>query len=104
MKMSPAPWSFRHVEVSRPPGMTQTTAPGVTVAGHATLLPVLGSTQWPSFPRSPLGAVPAGGFALGRPLATGMDSKSGAGAPALSRDAPGLSDQPFKVPPLTVIP
>src|SRR5437879_6032300 len=98
--MSPPPWRFRQVELLPPPGMNQTTAPGVTFPGQAIPLPVVGSTQWPSLARSPRDGVPAGGLALGRPAATGTDWNSGAGAPLLSRGAPEFRAQPFNVPPL----
>src|SRR6266852_3995355 len=77
--MSPWPCRSRHP----PLGMKKTTAPGVQAPGHATLLPVEVSTQWPSLARSPFGGVPAGGLALGRPAASGSPSWSGGdGCPA----------------------
>jgi hypothetical protein len=63
--------------------MKMTTAPGVHAPGHATPLPVDVSTQCPSLARSPRGGDPAGGLALGSPVASGIPSPSGGeGSPA----------------------
>src|SRR2546428_3143924 len=59
--MSPPPWRFKQVEVFPPPGMKNSTAPTVQADGHATLAPVAGLTQCPSFARSPRGGVAGGG-------------------------------------------
>src|SRR5690348_6907468 len=79
--MSPPPCRFKQTDVDPPPGMKNATAPGVNVPGRVAFDPVLGSTQWASFARSPRGGVPAAGSALGRPAATGGCSKSGGVAP-----------------------
>src|SRR2546425_8346550 len=63
--MSPPPWRFKQVEVFPPPGMKNSTAPTVQADGHATLAPVAGLTQCPSFARSPRGGVAGGGAPFG---------------------------------------
>src|SRR5258708_4977552 len=74
--MSPVPCWPR-----QPPlGMKMTTAPGVDAPGHATPLPLDVSTQCPSLARSPRGGAPAGGLALGSPVASGSPSGSGGAA------------------------
>src|SRR2546428_13220101 len=67
--MSPPPWRFKQVEVFPPPGIKNSTAPTVQAEGHATLAPVAGLTQCPSFARSPRGGVAGGGgpVRVGRP-------------------------------------
>src|SRR2546428_8812919 len=62
--MSPPPWRFKQVEVFPPPGMKNSTAPTVQADGHATLAPVAGLTQCPSFARSPRGGVAGAGVPL----------------------------------------
>src|SRR6266566_392231 len=71
--MSPLPCR----SMQPPLGMNRTIAPGVHVPGQDALAPVVGSAQCPSLARSPRGGAPAGGLALGRPLASGRPSGSG---------------------------
>src|SRR2546427_13240457 len=78
--MSPPPWRFKQVEVFPPPGMKNSTAPTVQADGHATLAPVAGLTQCPSFARSPRGGVAGGGvFFWGRGPPGGAPSSWGGG-------------------------
>src|SRR2546427_2595120 len=81
--MSPPPWRFKQVEVFPPPGMKNSTAPTVQADGHATLAPVAGLTQCPSFARSPRGGVAGGGalFGGGGPRGVPPPSGGGGGAP-----------------------
>src|ERR671936_117793 len=81
MKMSPPPWRLRQTDVLPPPGMKMVTAPTVHADGHATADPVVGSTQWVLFARSPLGGVADGGSEFGRPAAIGRFWMSGGAAP-----------------------
>src|SRR3989442_8987795 len=81
--MSPPPWRFKQVEVFPPPGMKNSTAPTVQADGHATLAPVAGLTQCPSFARSPRGGVAGGGgpFRGGGPRGRPPSFPRGGGAP-----------------------
>src|SRR2546422_4616485 len=81
--MSPPPWRFKQVEVFPPPGMKNSTAPTVQADGHATLAPVAGLTQCPSFARSPRGGVAGGGGPVWGGGARGgpPPSRGGGGAP-----------------------
>src|ERR1700693_6302217 len=102
--MSPPPSRLRQVWIPPPPGMNNSTAPGVQVLGQATFVPLLGSTQWISLPRSPCGDVPAPGFWFGSPPAADARSGSGGGAPLVSVAAVESRDQPSKVLPLMLVP
>src|SRR2546428_4586364 len=79
--MSPPPWRFKQVEVFPPPGMKNSTAPTVQADGHATLAPVAGLTQCPSFARSPRGGVAGGGapFRGGGPRGVAPRFRGGGG-------------------------
>src|SRR5438445_6949858 len=77
--MSPPPWRFKQVEVFPPPGMKNSTAPTVQADGHATLAPVAGLTQCPSFARSPRGGVAGAGSLFGRAGPSGLPSFFGGG-------------------------
>src|SRR2546427_12821672 len=81
--MSPPPWRFKQVEVFPPPGMKNSTAPTVQADGHATLAPVAGLTQCPSFARSPRGGVAGGGvlFRGGGARGRAPPFRGGGGAP-----------------------
>src|SRR5690348_916201 len=79
--MSPWPWRLRQGDEPVAPGMIIDTAPGFHAAGQATLFPVVGSTQWLSFARSPLGGTPGAGSVLGIVDASGGRSGSGGDAP-----------------------
>src|SRR5256712_9687164 len=81
--MSPPPWRFKQVEVFPPPGMKNSTAPTVQADGHATLAPVAGLTQCPSFARSPRGGVAGGGglFPGGGPAGAAPPPLPGGGPP-----------------------
>src|SRR4051812_14497492 len=84
--------------------MKNWTAPAVKADGHEALLPVVGSTQWLEFARSPPGGAAAAGSAFGMDALMATPSPSGGGAPAVSRAPPGFSDQPFSTPPLMLPP
>src|SRR2546426_8881871 len=81
--MSPPPWRFKQVEVFPPPGMKNSTAPTVQADGHATLAPVAGLTQCPSFARSPRGGVAGGGAPFGGGGPRGRPPRSRGGEWAL---------------------
>src|SRR5436309_9480739 len=101
--MSPPPCRLRHVEVL-PPGMNSSTAPTVQSDAHATLAPVVESTQWEALARSPCGGAAGAGSALGMAAPSGMPSPSGGGAPEVSSAPPGFNDHPPSTDPLTVMP